>query len=144
MDLDHNNPVVRLCIEGMDREGLNDAEGASTLFHKAWDVAQNSEEKYIAAHYLARQQPNPESKLVWDSIALEHALLSDNTNSRSALSSLYLNIGKGHEDLGQHQAAGRNYQLALQHSHALHDDGYGKLIKNGILAGLRRVQSSES
>lgn len=144
MHFDTNNPVVQLCIEGMDLEGRNDAEGASALFHRAWDLARTPEEKYVAAHYLARQQPNTESKLVWDRIALEQALLSDKADSHAVLPSLYLNIGKCHEDLGQRQPAGENYQLALQHSDALHDDGYGKLIRNGILAGLQRVRNNES
>ncbi|MHB8206405.1 hypothetical protein [Mucilaginibacter sp.] len=55
--------------------------------------------------------------------------------------SLYLNIGKGYEDLKEFEKAAENYQSALTYINFLHEDGYGKMIKGGVENGLERIKS---
>ena len=76
MQFDPNNPIVKLCAEGMNFEG--EAAKALQLFQRAWDESTNDFEKFISAHYLARHQKSIEDKLKWDEIALSEARKIDN------------------------------------------------------------------
>lgn len=134
MNFDPNNKIVQLCAKGME---LVDDE-AKAVFTQAWNVSTSDFERFVAAHYLARHQNSIEDKLKWDKVALENALKS-NDEAKGAFPSLYLNIAKCHEDLGNKTEAKRNYEIALSHTESLSNDGYGNLIRRGILSGLDRI-----
>mgnify|MGYP001348815784 CR=1 FL=1 len=139
MNFDPNNPIVKLCAEGMALEGK--PEEASRLFMQAWKEATNDSEKFIAAHYLARHQKSVEDKLKWDETALNLALNMNDDAAHAAYPSLYLNIAKCYEDLGNIEQARENYHLALSFADKLPDDGYGKIIRGGIASGIDRLKS---
>jgi rifampin ADP-ribosylating transferase len=139
MQFDKDNKIIKLCARGMELEGLGTGE-AEKLFLQAWNEASTDFEKFTAAHYVARQQKRVEDKLKWDETALQLALKINDPSIEDALPSLYLNVAKCHEDLDDLPKARENYQLALSHAASLPDNGYGQLIKNGILAGLERVK----
>ncbi len=138
MNFDPNNHVVKLCIQGMDSEGR--PEEASKLFIQAWNEATNDFERFIASHYVARHQKSIADKLKWDETALNLALKINDDTVSGAYPSLYLNIAKCYEDLGDMKSAGKNYQLALSFTDKLSDDGYGNMIKGGILNGIERLK----
>ncbi len=140
MEYDANNKIVRLCAEGMELEGLGKKEEAFNLFRQAWDEASNDFEKFTSAHYIARHQENIEDKLKWDEAALELALKINDDNVKGAFPSLYLNIAKCYEDLNDLDNARKSYRLALLHTDLLPDNGYGNMIKGGIMNGLDRVK----
>ncbi len=142
MQFDSDNTIVKLCAEGMNLEGEGKPLEASLLFKKAWNEAATDFEKFIAAHYVARHQNSINDKLKWDELALHFALNAP--DSKGAYPSLYLNIGKCYEDLKDFTNARKNYQLALSFSDSLHDDGYGKMIKGGILSGIERINYHRS
>jgi hypothetical protein len=54
--VDADDPVVRLCAQGMQAEVDGRDGDARALFRQAWEVATDDYGKCIAAHYLARQQ----------------------------------------------------------------------------------------
>jgi len=137
MQFDPNNHVVMLCAKGMEIEGT-EPETALKLFLQAWNESQNSLEKFTAAHYVARHQPTAKEKLEWDERALEFALEVDG-DVNANLPSLYLNIAKCYEDLGDGENSLKNYQAALSVANSLPDDGYGRMIKSGIQKGIERV-----
>lgn len=139
MKFDPDNEVVQLCAQGMDKEGQGSPEEAAKLYYLAWDKATDSFEKFTAAHYVARQQKNVTDKLTWDKIALEYAIKADNNSVKDTFPSLYLNIAKCYEDLNDYDHAREHYQLASSYIHLLPDDGYGRMIRSGISAGLERV-----
>ena len=139
MQYDPNNHIVKLCAKGMDMEAKGEPEEAANLFLKAWNEAANDQEKFTAAHYVARHQKNTLDKLKWDETALQFALKLDDESIRSSLPSLYLNIAKCHEDLGGAVNAKKNYESAMLHAEQLPDDGYGKMIRTGIINGIGRV-----
>lgn len=138
MQFDPENPVNKLCASGMEKEGEGKPDEAAQLFRQAWNEAQTVQEKFTAAHYVARHQASIADKLSWDKTALHYALETGNAEAQSVYPSLYLNIAKGFEDLGNFAGARENYQLALKYAEHLGDDGYGKLIRNGIQNGLER------
>jgi tetratricopeptide (TPR) repeat protein len=140
MQFDPNNNIIKLCAEGMSLECEGKKEAALQLFQQAWAEASNDFEKFTAAHYVARQQKSVADKLDWDQTALHHALKIKDEGMKGTYPSLYLNIGKGYEDLNDFESARANYALALSFTAFLPEDGYGQLIKGGILNGIERVK----
>jgi rifampin ADP-ribosylating transferase len=139
MPLDLANKIVQQCAQGMLLEGEGKTEEARALFLQAWREAANDFEKSTSAHYVARHQQNTADKLKWDEIALHAALQVPDENIKEYYPSLYLNIAKDYEDLDDIDNALKNYHLALSSADALIDDGYGKMIRSGILNGIERV-----
>lgn len=143
MNFDPNNKIIKLCAEGMNLEGQGKPAEALALFSQAWDEASNNFEKFTAAHYVARHQTSVADKLDWDERALQLALKIDDSDIKKSLPSLYLNVAKGYEDLGDAQKAKENYETALSFANNLEDDSYGKMIKGGIKNGLERLANSD-
>jgi tetratricopeptide (TPR) repeat protein len=139
MLFDPENPIIKLCAQGMQLEGEAKRDEASAVFHQAWEQATNDFEKFTAAHYIARHQETVADKLKWDETALQLALDLNDEGIKGALPSLYLNIAKCYEDLNDLTKAKENYQLALANTNFLHEDGYGNMIRAGINAGIERV-----
>src|SRR5689334_17538543 len=100
MDFDPNNNVVKLCLQGMSMEDKGEPGEASKLFFQAWNEATNDFEKFTAAYYVARHQQTVADKLKWLETTLQLALKVNNDAVVSAFPSLYSNIAKCYEDLG--------------------------------------------
>ena len=139
MYFDPDNRIVALCAEGMNLEGAGKNEEARKLFQQAWEESADDFEKFISAHYVARHQEHVADKLKWDEIALNSALKINDDSVKGAYPSLYLNIAKCHEDLNEFDQARAHYEMALSVLTFLNDDGYGKMIRSGIVSGLERV-----
>lgn len=142
--IDPENCIVQLCAAGMQQEGAGNPEAAKALFLDAWHSAGSALEQCIAAHYLARQQDAAAGKLEWDIRALNCAQTISDESIKGAFPSLYLNIAKGYEDLGDRQQALEYYRQARSYSSFLAEDGYGKMILSGIEAGLKRMKTETS
>ena len=71
--MDENNPVVKLCAQGMQAEGDGRPEDARELYGQAWVESRDGFEAAAAAHYLARQQPSAEETFRWNDEALKRA-----------------------------------------------------------------------
>lgn len=139
MQFDPNNKVIKLCASGMELEAKQQTAEAKKLFLQAWNEATNDFEKFTAAHYVARHQNSVEEKLEWDKTALAFALKIKDEDMAANLPSLYLNIAKCYEDLGDIDNARENYATAFSYLKHLPDDGYGKMIRAGVAKGLERV-----
>lgn len=113
MEFSPFNNVVKLCIQGMDMEENGRPGEAGKLFLQGWNEATNDFEKFLAAYYVARHQETVTAKLKWLETALEHALKVNDDTVRSAFPSLYLNIAKCYEDLGDTAKSKENSQLAI-------------------------------
>ena len=139
--MDPNNPVVKLCAQGMEEESKGNLEGAARLFDEAWAQSANDFERCISAHYVARHQPTAELALRWNQEALDCA----NRNSGAVtefLPSLYLNLGKSHEDLGDGEKARQFYEQAASRIAAVAAGAYRDIVQDGIDRGLQRVRDS--
>ena len=110
--MDINNPVVRLCIAGTQAEFAGRLDDARGLYAQAWEAAHNDYEACIAAHYVARFQATPEDGLRWNLEALERARRVEDGSVEAFYPSLYLNLGRSHEALGNPAEARRYYGLA--------------------------------
>ncbi len=136
--MDPNNPVVKLCIEGMQAEGAGQLAAARALFLQAWAARQDDYDACIAAHYVARHRPPAETRH-WNQVALDHADLADATLTEEFYPSLYLNMGWSHEQLGNLAEAGRYYDLATAKLDILPDGPYAEVVRKGVAAGRARL-----
>lgn len=141
MQFDTSNPVVQLCAKGMQLEGEGRNEEAKETFYKAWETATTTFEQFTAAHYVARHQPTTADKLAWDEKCLQLAQSADDKSLQASYPSLYLNIAKCYEDMGNMEEAKKNYLSAQSYTSLLGDDGYGNMIRSGIQKGLQRVSA---
>ena len=123
MEFNPNNNVIKLCVEGMDMEGKGKPEEASRLFLRAWNEATNDFEKFTAAYYVARHQKNVSDKLEWLETALQSALRINDVSVAGAYPSLYSNIAKCYEELGDPDNAKKNHELAISSRDTPSDNG---------------------
>jgi hypothetical protein len=117
--------------------------GDPTAFERAWEARVDDYDACIAAHYLARVQPDARSALEWNRRALAHARLVDPERVRGFMPSLHLNVGKALEDAGELEAARAAYLEASACLDALDDDGYGAMVRRGVASGLERSAAAE-
>ena len=123
MEFNPNNNFIKLCIEGMGNEEKGKPEEASRLFLQAWNEATNDFEKFTAAYYVARHQKNASDKLKWLKTALESALRINDSSVAGAYPSLYSNIAKCYEELGDLDNAKKNHELAISSRDKPSDNG---------------------
>ena len=99
--IDPENPVIKLCIAGTQSEFQGRMDQARALYSQAWEVARDDYEACIAAHYIARCQNDPVKMLHWNLEALQHAQAVGDGRVQDFYPSLYLNMGRSHELLGE-------------------------------------------
>ncbi len=112
MNLD--NPVIKLCLAGTRAEFKGQLAEAQRLYRAAWAVATDDYEACIAAHYVARHQVTPQDTLRWNQIALDRAEACTDDRVGEFYPSLYLNLGRAYELLGDHVKAQRYYDRAAE------------------------------
>jgi tetratricopeptide (TPR) repeat protein len=141
--VDPQNEVVRYCVEGMEREQKGEHEEASRLFMLAWDQSKNAFERAIAAHYVARHQTTPQSALHWNQKSLINADAVGDDRVQGFYPSLYLNMGKSHEDLGNLEDARRFYALAADLMNSLPESPLTDMVRQGATNGLQRTANTK-
>jgi hypothetical protein len=139
VSVDPENPVVKLCAAGMQAEAEGKADAARELYLRAWDARANAYDGCLAAHYVARHQSRPEEELRWNQVSLDLADEVGGDLVRGFYSSLYLNLGRSHETLGNRALAQRNYDLAAAHLTDVPDGPYGDIVRGGVKAALARM-----
>jgi hypothetical protein len=110
--MDLNNPIVKLCILGTQAEFEGKPELAGELYWQAWQAAKDDFDACIAAHYVARFQQNPTETFRWNQEALRRADRIKDERVKDFYPSLYLNMGRSYELLGNAGEAKRYYDLA--------------------------------
>lgn len=139
-NMDTNNPVVKLCADGIKAEMEGKPEEARRLFLQAWEQSKDDYDACIAAHYVARHQKRPEEILRWNQESLDRANAINDQRVQGFYPSLYLNMGKAHEDLAHREEARKYYELAAERSDVLPDGKYGDMVRDGVKRGLQRVR----
>lgn len=123
MEFSPFNPVVKLCLQGMGMEENNKPGEAISLFMQAWNEAKDDHEKFLAAHYIARNQKTTAEKLEWLETALEYALKVNDETVKTALPALYSNIAQCYKDLGNPEKSQENNDLGLRFKNNPSDKG---------------------
>jgi hypothetical protein len=123
MEFSPFNKIVKLCLQGMDMEEKGRPEDALDLFMQGWNEASNDFEKFLTAHYIARQQKTTSDNLKWLETALQFALKVNDDSIKSAFPALYFAIAKCHETLGNNEYAQINHALGLSYQNNPSDKG---------------------
>ena len=123
MEFNPNNTIVKLCLQGMHFEEVNKPDEARRIFLQAWDEATNDFEKYLAAHYVTRHQNSVSDKLHWAETTLQFALKVNGFAVNGVFPSLYIQIAKCYEELGDERNAKKNYALADSYKDKQSDTG---------------------
>jgi len=110
--MDTDSPTIKLCIEGTRAEFERRLADARALFWQAWEASRDDYDACIAAHYMARCQTTPEETLRWNLEALARPNALTDERAVSFYPSLYVNLGRSYEILGNQAEASRYYQLA--------------------------------
>lgn len=139
MEIDPNNPVVKLCSEGIAAEMAGQHEAALNLYMQAWAARKDDYDACMVSHYVARLQTTPEDILHWNQESLNYAYAVNDERVQSFYPSLYLNLGKSHEDLGDIAKAKDYYELAAGTLHILPEGKYTDMVRDGVERGLKRV-----
>lgn len=113
MEFSPFNPIIKLCLRGMEMDDKGKPDEALILFMQAWNKATNDFEKFLAAHYIARNQTTVADKLSWLETALQCAAKTNDAAVESAFPALYLNIAECYTNLGNDQKASENMDLAM-------------------------------
>ncbi|MFC4944821.1 hypothetical protein [Pseudonocardia sp. GCM10023141] len=139
------DPVMARIAEGQERATAGDPAGAAAVFAEVWEQiggdAGDPLHVVSLAHFMADVQDDPVEELRWDQRALAavdgltderaqryHATLA----VRGFLPSLHLNLAADHQRLGDRAAALGHLDRAEAAVSALHDDGYGAMIRGGV------------
>ncbi len=109
-----------LCAQCTQAEYAGRLDDARLLSLRAWESAADDLDACLAAHYVARYEPDPVERLRWNEIALEKAEGAPPERIVGWLPSLCVNLGRAHEALG-HEAQARHYfaqaaELGLPHA----------------------------
>ena len=139
VSVDPENPVVKLCAEGMQAEAEGKPEAARERYLAAWNARTSAYDGCVAAHYVARHQSRPEEGLHWNQTSLDLAREADGELVRGFYASLYLNLGVSYETLGHRELARQNYDLAEAHLADGPDGPYGDVVRGGVKAALVRT-----
>lgn len=140
--MDVNNPVVKLCAEGMRAEGEGRLEDARALFEQAWEASADDYDACVAAHYVARHQPTPEETLRWNQESLRRAEGVGDERVQGFYPSLYLNMGHSYEVLGDLAEARRYYDLASERLGEIPDGRYGDVVRGGVAEARKRTDGA--
>ena len=130
--MESDNPVVRLCAEGMEAERSGRYDDARALFTQAWEGRRNDYEGCIAAHYLARHQPDVSSELRWNLAALSLAAAAPAGEVGGFLASLHLNVASSYKKLGAVAESRAHIALAETALGTLADGAYKDVVRRGI------------
>jgi rifampin ADP-ribosylating transferase len=123
MEFSPFNPIVKLCLQGMNLEDQRKSAEALQVFTQAWNEATNDFEKFLAAHYCARHQSTEADTLKWLELALNCALKVEDETIKSAFSSLYLNIANCYEKFGNSEKTKEHLALSEAYKHQAYDQG---------------------
>ncbi|MEU8887396.1 hypothetical protein [Streptomyces sp. NPDC048442] len=131
------NPVVLLCVRGMQAEAEGRADEAGRLFVRAWESAGDDYDACVAAHYLARQQSSPEETLRWNRECLERADRVGDARVAGFYASLHLNMAKSYGELGDGGLAHEHCARAAAHVDTVPEGEYRDWMRFAIAEGLR-------
>ncbi len=137
MDLD--NPVLRLCQDGMRAEAEGRPGEARALFLEAWERRGDDYEGCVAAHYMARVQEDPREFLRWNREALRHADAVGDERVAAFYPSLHVGVAMACERLDDPDGARAAFARAAVHVGALPAGEYGDQLRTAVADGQRRL-----
>lgn len=152
---DPDDPVLAEIGEAVAAAHAGHRDEARRRFAALWErIGPGGDplHRCVLAHHAADVQDDPHEELRWDERAL--AAADETTDARvrahhpsTAVAgfypSLHLNLADVHHRLGDDRSARDHLDRAEAATGALPDDGYGRMIANGIAACRRRLAAGD-
>lgn len=132
MTMDPDNPVIKLCAQGMAAEARGETDEAARLFQRAWEAATDDYESCVAAHYVARHQPTPEKTLCWNQESLTRADRVGDERVTGFYASLHFAVGRAHAELDDAVEARRHFELAARRLSDVSPGEYADQLRRSI------------
>ncbi|GAC69349.1 hypothetical protein [Gordonia soli] len=137
--MDRSDDVAALVADGVEAERVGLFADAESAYRAAWEAAEAAHERCIAAHHLARAQPDPDTRLGWDREALRWAADSDRELVADFLPTALVAAAASARAADDPLAARDWYIDAAQHIRAAdssgdHDDALRAAIADGLIA----------
>lgn len=130
--------------KGIELGQRGELDAARSLFAEVWEEIGPDGDAFhrcALAHSMADVQDDVHEELVWDLRALQAADSVTDERARQAgvggqvsgfYPSLHLNLGEDYRKLGELDRARDHLEQGRAAVGALGDDGYGRMIKNGL------------
>ncbi|HWE55578.1 MAG TPA: hypothetical protein VG435_08695 [Acidimicrobiales bacterium] len=150
------DPVLQRIADAVGMAHQGDAPAARRVLGETWDEVNCGDRdplyRCAIAHAMADLQAEPEEELVWDLRALEAArLLTDERTSGAGMigaaqlfPSLHLNLADVYRRLGLSEPARDHVRLGLETAGALAENGYGRMIRDGLSRVEARLDNPSS
>jgi hypothetical protein len=139
------DPTLLRIGEAVQLSHRGEQEHARLLFTQIWNEIGGEQgdplHRCTLAHAMADVQDDVREELMWDQRALAAAdLLTDARVAQAGVSlpvaglypSLHLNLAECHRKLGDLDRAREHLRQAQATIDALDDDGYGRMIRDGL------------
>ena len=144
----------REVIEGVTVALGGDRVRGRVRLEEAWDGTDESHraQRCVLAHYLADVQDDLADEVAWDERALaafagvaDADLAPVGIERAAAMApSLHLNLGDGYLRQGRLVDATEQVRAGLASVDVLADDGYGRMVREGLARLADRVEATEA
>jgi hypothetical protein len=141
-------------LEAIGLAQTGDAPGGRRRLLAWWEQTDSEQHAYrcVLAHHLADVQASLDDEVSWDTTALEeYAYLSGDDlaavgipEAAGLAPSLHLNLGDGYLRQGRRPDARDQVRAGLASVDALADDGYGRMVREGLARLAIRIEAAES
>jgi hypothetical protein len=147
------DPIMSRIGEGIVLSQAGDHRGAQLIFEEIWTTLGPEGDPFhrcAVAHSMADVQTNAREELLWDQRALEAADAVSDERARAGgvagvqgfYPSLHLNLADVYLRLGAAERAREHLGAGQATVGALSDDGYGRMITNGLTRLAERINAS--
>jgi len=143
-----------LILEAIGLAQTGDRTTGRQALLACWEQTDPTEHAFrcVLAHYLADMEDSVDDEVAWDTTALaEYAHLRGADlaavgipDATGLAPSLHLNLGDGFLRQGRTAEAAQQLHAGLGVVAALGDDGYGRMIRDGLDRLASRIDSAES
>lgn len=156
MSVGQDDPVMARIGEAVQLGHAGDAAAARLRFAEIWaDLGPGGDplHRCALAHYAADVQEDPGEELCWDRRALAAAdevgddrarALHPSLDVAAFYPSLHLNLADVLRRLGEAGQAGDHLERARAALDALPEDGYGRMIRDGVERCAARLMAGET
>ena len=141
-------------LEAIGRAQTGDRATGRQALRACWEQTEPAQHAYrcVLAHYLADVEDAVDDEVAWDTTALaEYAFLGGDDlaavgipDAAGLAPSLHLNLGDGYLRQGRTAEAAEQLRAGLGAVAALGDDGYGRMIRDGLDRLASRIDNAES
>ncbi len=141
-------------LEAIGEAQTGDPETGRQRLLGCWEQTKPSQHAYrcVLAHYLADVQSTVDDEVSWDTTALEeYAYVGGDDlaavgipDAAGLAPSLHLNLGDGYLRQGRLAEATEQVRAGLASVDVLADDGYGRMVREGLARLADRVEATES